>query len=95
MREGSLHPLRAATSGYWLALEHRGFRRLWLATVVSQAGDTINFAALPLLVLSLTHSASAVASTVLAEGIGLIAGGIFAQSIVDRLPLDSYWWVSI
>jgi len=37
-------------------------------------------------VLGLTHSPAAVGITVLAEGIGLILGGILAQSIVDRLP---------
>ena len=86
MREGSVHPLRAAISGYRLALEHTGYRRLWLAAVISRAGDTINFAALPLFVLGITHAVAAVATTVLAEGFGLIAGGILAQSIVDRLP---------
>jgi len=86
MRGAPLHPLRAALFGYRLALEHEGYRRLWLAAVISRTGDTINFAALPLFVLALTHSAPAVATTVFAEGVGLIAGGILAQSIVDRLP---------
>ena len=71
MHEGSVHPLRAAISGYRLALEHEGYRRLWLAAVISRTGDTINFAALSLFVLALTHSAPAVATTVFAEGVGL------------------------
>ena len=64
MREGSVHPLRAAVSGYRLALEHKAYRRLWLAMVISRTGNTIDFAAVPLFVLALTHSAPAVATTV-------------------------------
>jgi MFS family permease len=59
---------------------------LWLAAVVSRTGDTINFTALPLFVLGLTKSASAVAAIVFAEATGLILGGIAAQLVVDRLP---------
>jgi MFS family permease len=80
------HPLRAALGDYRLALASKGYRRLWLAAVISRTGDTLNFTALPLFVLGLTHSPGAVGATVFAEGIGLIAGGILAQSIVDRLP---------
>jgi MFS family permease len=80
------HPLRAALGDYRLALASKGYRRLWLAAVISRTGDTLNFTALPLFVLGLTHSPAAVGATVFAEGIGLIAGGILAQSIVDRLP---------
>jgi len=54
--------------------------------VISRTGDTLNFTALPLFVLGLTRSPTAVGTAVFAEGIGLIAGGILAQSIVDRLP---------
>jgi hypothetical protein len=35
--------------------------------------------------LSANHFPTAVGTTVFAEGIGLIVGGILAQSIVDRL----------
>jgi MFS family permease len=80
------HPLRAAIGDYRLALASKGYRRLWLAAVISRTGDTLNFTALPLFVFGLTHSPAAVGATVFAEGIGLIAGGILAQSIVDRLP---------
>jgi MFS family permease len=80
------HPLRAALGDYRLALASKGYRRLWLAAVISRTGDTLNFTALPLFVFGLTHSPAAVGATVFAEGIGLIAGGILAQSIVDRLP---------
>jgi MFS family permease len=54
--------------------------------VISRIGDTVNFTALPLFVFGLTRSPAAVGTVVFAEGIGLIAGGIMAQSMVDRLP---------
>lgn len=80
------HPLAAALGGYRLALSRPGFRRLWLAAVVSRTGDTINFVALPLFVYGITRSSRAVAATVLAEGIGLLLGGFLAQLVVDRAP---------
>jgi MFS family permease len=80
------HPLRAAIGDYRLALASQGYRRLWLAAVISRTGDTLNFTALPLFVFGLTHSAAAVGATVFSEGTGLIGGGILAQAIVDRLP---------
>ena len=86
VRPAPSHPLRAALTDYRLALASSGYRRLWLAAVISRTGDTLNFTALPLFVLGLTHAPAAVGATVFAEGIGLILGGILAQSIVDRLP---------
>lgn len=86
MRTESSHPLLAALADYRLALASKGYRRLWLAAVISRTGDTLNFTALPLFVFGLTHSPAAVGTVVFAEGIGLIGGGILAQSIVDRLP---------
>jgi len=86
LRSPRRHPLVAALAGYRLALAESAYRRLWLAAVVSRTGDAINFAALPLFVLGLTKAASAVATIVFAEGIGLIVGGIVAQLVVDRLP---------
>lgn len=59
--------------------------RLRLAAIISRTGDTLNFTALPLFVLGLTHAPAAVGAAVFAEGIGLIVGGLLAQSIVDRL----------
>lgn len=86
VRSEPSHPLRAALRDYRLALASRGYRRLWLAAVISRTGDTLYFTALPLFVFGLTHVPAAVGAAVLAEGIGLIAGGVIAQSIVDRLP---------
>jgi MFS family permease len=86
VRADPSHPLRATLADYRLALGNRPYRRLWLAAVISRTGDTLNFTALPLFVLGLTRSPAAVGTVVFAEGIGLIGGGILAQSIVDRLP---------
>ncbi|MDQ6883370.1 MAG: MFS transporter [Candidatus Dormibacteraeota bacterium] len=86
MRPGPSHPLRVALADYRLALGSRAYRRLWLAAVISRTGDTLNFTALPLFVLGITHAPAPVGITVLSEGLGLILGGLLAQSIVDRMP---------
>ncbi len=75
---------RAALSGYRQALAAPAYRRLFIAAVISRTGDTINFVALPLFVYGITASPAAVASTVLAEGVGLLLGGAVAQLVVDR-----------
>ncbi|HUZ69179.1 MAG TPA: MFS transporter [Candidatus Saccharimonadales bacterium] len=71
---------------YRQALAVRGYRRMWAAALVSRAGDAINFVALPLYVFGVTGSAVAVSALVLAEGVGLIVGGVAAQLVVDRVP---------
>ncbi len=80
------HPLLAVLDGHRLALAGPGYRRLWLASVLSRTGDTFYFVALPLFVFAITASPGAVAATVFSEGSGLVAGGALAQFIVDRLP---------
>lgn len=71
---------------YRSALAIRPYRRLWSAAVVSRAGDVINFVALPLFVYAASRgSATAVAALVVAEGLGLVLGGILAQFLVDRI----------
>lgn len=80
------HPLGAALNGYQLALGQPGYRRLWLAAVLSRTGDTVNFAALPLFVFDVTHRAGAVGATVFVESIGLVIGAAAGQLIVDRVP---------
>ncbi len=72
-------------TGYRRALRADGFRRLWLAAVISRAGDTVNFVALPLLAYATTGSPAAVAGIVLVEGIALVVGGASAQFVVDRV----------
>jgi hypothetical protein len=48
-------------------LARPGYRRLWAARTVSQAGDVVQFTALALLVYSLTGSGLTVSGVVLAE----------------------------
>ncbi len=76
----------ADVEGYRRALRGTGFRRLWTAAVVSRAGDVVNFVALPLFVFAATGSPVAVSVLVLSEAVGLVAGGVGAQLVVDRLP---------
>jgi predicted MFS family arabinose efflux permease len=72
--------------GYRAALLRRPYRRLWVASLVSRAGDAIQFTALPLFAYAATGSPVAVASVVFVEGCGLIAGALLAQFVVDRQP---------
>lgn len=71
---------------YRAVLGHRAYRRLWLAAVVSRAGDTLNFVALPLFVYAATHSPTAVSVLVIAEIAGAIGGALLAGPFVDHLP---------
>ncbi|MFN2452442.1 MAG: MFS transporter [Candidatus Dormibacteria bacterium] len=71
--------------GYRAPLRVPAFRRLWVAAVVSRAGDAINFVALPLLAYATTRSAAGVAALVIVEGAALVVGGSAAQLVVDRL----------
>jgi predicted MFS family arabinose efflux permease len=83
---GPVHPLTAAARRYRDALGGSGYRRLWAAAVLSRTGDILYFVALPLFVYGQTHAPTAVAAVVVAEGAGLIGGGIVAQIWVDRVP---------
>ncbi len=67
VRTAPSHSLRAALADFRLALASKGYRRLWLAAVISRTGDTLNFTALPLFVLGLTRSPAAVGTVVFAE----------------------------
>lgn len=67
-------------------LRRPAFRTLWLAAVVSRAGDTLNFVALPLFMYGVTRSATAVAALVILEIAGAIAGALLANPFVDRTP---------
>lgn len=67
-------------------LRQPGFRRLWLAAVVSRAGDTLNFVALPLFMYGVTRSATAVGALVILEIAGAIAGALLANPFVDHTP---------
>ena len=71
---------------YRRLLRHSQYRMLWSAAVVSRAGDTLNFVALPLFVYAISRSPAAVSGLVIAEIAGAIAGAAVANPIVDHLP---------
>lgn len=70
--------------GFRELLQVPAFRRVWIAAVVSRAGDAVNFVTLPLLAYAETGSPAAVAALVVVETVALIAGGSAAQLVVDR-----------
>lgn len=78
--------MTGALRTYRRVLRHRQYRVLWSAAVVSRAGDTVSFVALPLFVYTLTRSAAAVSGLVIAEIAGALAGAALANPIVDHLP---------
>ena len=75
----------AGLPGYRHTLGFPAFRRLWLAAVISRAGDAVNFVALPLFAYASTGSPTAVGALVLVEGVALVVGGSAAQVVVDRI----------
>lgn len=77
--------MTGAVRSYRRVLRHRDYRVLWSAAVISRAGDTVNFVALPLVVYAITRSAAAVSGLVIAEIVGAIAGSVVANPIVDNL----------
>jgi MFS family permease len=62
----------------------RGFRRLWLARVVSDAGDWLLMIALPVHVFALTGSTLATSAVFLAELLPALLLGSVAGVLVDR-----------
>lgn len=63
-----------------------GYRRLWAARTVSQAGDVVQFTTLALLVYSLTGSGLGVSGVVLAEIAPVLLLAPVAGPLADRLP---------
>lgn len=63
-----------------------GYRRLWTARTVSQAGDTFNFVALALLIYDLTGSGLGVSGVVVAEILPVLLFAPLAGPLVDRWP---------
>ncbi len=63
------------------ALEQRDFRRLWLAGLISDAGDWMLLVALPIVVYGLTGSALGTAVAFLAE----LAPGVILAPVAGRL----------
>jgi predicted MFS family arabinose efflux permease len=62
------------------------FRALWLAQVLSVAGDQLARVALTLLVFDRTHSALLAAVTFAASVVPAFVGGIALAGLADRLP---------
>jgi MFS family permease len=62
------------------------FRALWLAQVLSVAGDQLARVALTLLVFDQTHSALLAAVTFAASVVPTFVGGITLSGLADRLP---------
>jgi hypothetical protein len=62
------------------------FRALWLAQVLSVAGDQLARVALTLLVYSRTHSALLAAVTFAASVVPAFIGGIMLSGLADRFP---------
>lgn len=60
------------------------YHRLWLATVLSNLGDGIRMAALPLLAAGITSDPVAVAGVAIAGQSPWLLFGLFAGAIVDR-----------
>jgi MFS family permease len=61
------------------------FRRLWIATAVTNLGDGMRFAALPLLTASLTRDPQLVAGVTVAAYIPWVLFGLPGGAIVDRV----------
>lgn len=72
--------------GLRAVLVRPGYRRLWAARTVSQAGDVVQFTTLALLVYSLTGSGLGVSGVVLAEIAPVLLLAPLAGPLVDRLP---------
>jgi hypothetical protein len=62
------------------------FRALWIAQVLSVAGDQLARVALTLLVFARTHSALLAAVTFAASIVPTFAGGVALSGLADRLP---------
>src|ERR1051326_5068197 len=62
------------------------FRALWLAQILSVAGDQLARVALTLLVFDRTHSPLLAAVTYAASIVPTFLGGILLSSLADRLP---------
>jgi hypothetical protein len=62
------------------------FRALWMAQVLSVAGDQLARVALTLLVFDRTHSAVLAAVTFAASVVPTFVGGIVLSGLADRLP---------
>lgn len=65
-------------------LRNRNFALLWLATLISRAGDWVLLVGLPIYVYLLTHSVLAISITLVAAFLPQIVLGSVAGVLVDR-----------
>jgi Na+/melibiose symporter-like transporter len=72
---------------YGSAMAVPAFRRLWVAGLISDAGDWLMFIALPLVVLQLTGSAVGTSVAFLLELMPPVLLAPVVARVVDRLPL--------
>lgn len=63
-----------------------GYRRLWAARTISQAGDVVQFTTLALLMVRLSRSGLGVSGAVAAEVAAVLLLAPVAGPLVDRLP---------
>lgn len=63
----------------------RGYWKLWSATTISNVGDGVRFAALPLLATTLTRDPVLVAGTVFASQLPWLLFALVSGALVDRL----------
>ena len=63
----------------------RGYWKLWSATTISNLGDGVRFAALPLLAVTLTRDPVLVAGTVAASQLPWLLFALVSGAVVDRL----------
>lgn len=90
MSAGSSTPTEGAVTGRRLAggsaMAVPAFRRLWIAGIVSDAGDWLMFIALPLVVLQLTGSAFGTSIAFLLELAPPVLLAPLVGRLVDRFP---------
>lgn len=79
-----MHALARGATAYAAIVRSPTYRPLWLAQLLSSAGDTLHYIALVVLVLQLTGQGLAVAGMVAAEIVPVLLLGPVAGVIVDR-----------
>lgn len=77
-------PVRRATFSEVFAVGE--FRALWIAQILSVAGDQLARVALTLLVFDRTHSSLLAAATFVASVLPTFVGGLALSGLADRLP---------
>src|SRR5205814_6848380 len=82
----STSPTGAAQATFSEVFAVGEFRALWLAQILSVAGDQLARVALTLLVFDRTHSSLLAAVTFAASVIPTAVGGVTLSGLADRLP---------